>query len=223
MRLGLYLRILSFFYFIGFALHVADLFDLRLNFSEMDSIWRTWIVFLTIADFLTSVFLWRLSPIGVWLLLLVAGAQLVAYTAFQSMFGSQWFLVTFHAVTVFILFLIPSLKTQVDLAKVEVPTGQPRAVGSFFKMMYAYLFRGISFQEAAWTMWSTVAYVNEDTRKSYGERRFNLVALSRKGRALHITFTKRSNAEITRIISVRRANKKERKKLQEKFPEATIE
>lgn len=119
--------------------------------------------------------------------------------------------------------LDPALKTQVDLAKVEVPTGQPRAVGSFFKLMYAYLFRGISFQEAAWTMWSKVAYVNEDTRKDYGERRFNLVALSRKGRALHITFTKRANSEITRIISVRRANKKERKKLQEKFQEATIE
>lgn len=189
----------------------------------MDSIWKVWIVFLTAADLLASIFLWRLSPVGVWLLLLVAGSQLIAYTVFQNIFGPQWFLVIFHAVTVFILFLIPSLKTQVDLAKVEVPTGQPRAVGSFFKMMYAYLFRGISFQEAAWTMWSKVAYVNEDTRKDYGERRFNLVALSRRGRALHITFTKRANAEIIRIISVRKANKKERKKLKEKFPEATVE
>ncbi|MBK7844131.1 MAG: BrnT family toxin [Bdellovibrionales bacterium] len=90
-------------------------------------------------------------------------------------------------------------------------------------MMSAHLFRGISFSEAAWTMWSTVAYVNEDTRKDYGERRFNLVGLSKKGRALHITFSKRVNGEIIRIISVRRANKRERTKLQEKFPEAIIQ
>jgi uncharacterized DUF497 family protein len=118
--------------------------------------------------------------------------------------------------------LIPSLRTQVDLAKADKQTGQHRAFGTFFKMMSAYLFRGISFSEAAWTIWSTVAYVNENTRKDYGERRFNLLALSKKGRALHITFSKRVNGEIISIISVRRGNKKERKKLQEKFPEATI-
>jgi len=188
----------------------------------MDLVWRSWIIYLTIADFAAAFFLWRLTPIGVWLLLLVAGSQLVAYTIFQNIFGPQWFVVVFHTVTLIILFIIPSLRTQVDLAKAEKQTGQHRAVGTFFKMMSAYLFRGISFSEAAWTMWSTVAYVNEDTRKDYGERRFNLVALSKKGRALHITFSKRASGEIIRIISVRRANKKERKKLQEKFPEATV-
>lgn len=220
--MGLYFRILSFFYFIGFGLHFADLLDWRLKFSEMDLVWKMWIIYLTVADIATSVFLWRLTPVGVWLLLLVAGSQLVAYTMFQDVFGHQWLLVSFHAITIFILFLIPSLRTQVDLAKAETQSGQPRAVGTFFKMMSAHLFRGISFSEAAWTIWSTVAYVNEDTRKDYGESRFNLVALSKKGRALHITFSKRANAEITRIISVRRANKKERKTLQEKFPEATV-
>ena len=221
--MGLYLRILSVLYFIGFALHFADLLDWRLKFSEMDLVWKSWIVYLTVVDFAAAFFLWRLTPIGVWLVLLVAGSQLVAYTVFQDIFGPQWLLVVFHAVTVFLLFLIPSLRTQVDLAKAEKETGQHRAVGTFFKMMSDYLFRGISFSEAAWTMWSTVAYVNEDTRKDYGERRFNLVALSKKGRALHITFSKRVNGEIIRIISVRRANKKERKKLQEKFPEAIIQ
>jgi len=49
--LGLYLRILSIFYFIGFALHFADLLDWRLKFSEMDLVWKSWIGYLTVVDF----------------------------------------------------------------------------------------------------------------------------------------------------------------------------
>lgn len=148
--MGLYLRFLSICYLIGFGLHVADLFGVRLSFSEMDLIWKSWIVYLTVADFLAAIFLWLISPIGIWLFLLISTSQLVAYIFFQDIFGQQWPLVIFHSVTIVLLFLIPSLRTQIDLAKAEKPTGQPRAVGTFFKMLYAHLFRGISFNEAAW-------------------------------------------------------------------------
>ncbi len=102
----LYLKFLSSLYFIGFGLHLADLFDLRLNFSEMSLLWQSWIVFLTIADFITAVGLWRKQVYGVVGFHVVAVAQLFAYSIFSSVFGSQIFLVTFHSVTLLLFHVI---------------------------------------------------------------------------------------------------------------------
>lgn len=59
-----YLKLLSVLYFIGFGLHLCDLLDLRLKFSDMDITWRSWIVFLTVADLITAVGLWRSKAFG---------------------------------------------------------------------------------------------------------------------------------------------------------------
>ncbi len=50
--------------------------------------------------------------------------------------------------------------------------------------------------------------IQEDARKDYGERRFHLLGLLR-GRLYHVTFTERG--QDIRIISARRANKREQR------------
>ena len=96
----IYLRILAALYLIGAILHLLDLMDLRLQFSQMDSVWKAWIIFLFIADLIAAVGLWKRARWGIGTFLLVASAQLIAYLGFRRFFGDQWFLVGFHAVTV---------------------------------------------------------------------------------------------------------------------------
>lgn len=74
---------------------------------------------------------------------------------------------------------------------------------------------GIDFQDAA-LIFKAPVLVKADTRKDYREER--LVGLGLLfGAVVVIVFTNRGN--ITRIISIRRANKYERKIYQEKFAE----
>jgi len=49
----------------------------------------------------------------------------------------------------------------------------------------------------------------KDTRKDYGEARYNMLAKV-NGRVFHVTFTERG--EITWIISARKANKREQRR-----------
>ena len=105
----IYLRILSSLYFMGFALHLADLLDLRLKFSEMSLVWKVWIIYLSIMDLAVSVGLWRQSKIGINLMLLVAFSQIVAYMGFKEIFGNQIILIGFHILTVG-LYLILKLR-----------------------------------------------------------------------------------------------------------------
>jgi uncharacterized DUF497 family protein len=51
--------------------------------------------------------------------------------------------------------------------------------------------------------------VAQDTRKDYGETRFNMIAMCR-GELLHITYTPRG--ELTWIISARKANRREQRR-----------
>lgn len=85
-------------YFLGFILHVGDMFDLRLSFSTMTTIWKYWIVFLLIFDLLTAVGLFLKKIWGEIFLLIVSCSQLVAYTQFAHIFEDQVFLVRFHVV-----------------------------------------------------------------------------------------------------------------------------
>lgn len=94
-----YIKVLSVLYFIGFVLHVADLFDIRLKFSAMNFTWQSWIVFLTVADLITAVGLWRLHRIGILGFHVVAITQLIAYTVLAKVFGFQIEPIIFHAVT----------------------------------------------------------------------------------------------------------------------------
>ena len=98
----IYLRILSVLYFIGALLHVLDLFDQRLIFSQMDSLWKTWIVYLTIGDSIAAVGLWRSKKYEEVTFMIVAVSQLIAYGIFKSVFGDQTFLIFFHALTILI-------------------------------------------------------------------------------------------------------------------------
>jgi len=97
----LFLRVLAILYFIGFLLHLADIFDLRLKFSEMDIVWKIWIIYLAVMDLATAIGLWRHKKFGIFLLIIVALSQLIAYIGFESFFGSQKPLVTFHLLTLF--------------------------------------------------------------------------------------------------------------------------
>ena len=96
----IYLKIISTFYLIGGSLHILDLFDLRLKFSEMNSIWKVWILYLLIFDITAAVGLWRTKTWGINLFLLVAGSQLIAYIGFMNYFGPQYILIAFHLITI---------------------------------------------------------------------------------------------------------------------------
>lgn len=71
--------------------------------------------------------------------------------------------------------------------------------------------RGISFEQAAAFQWDS-ALIVEDTRKDYGERRFQALGLI--GVRLHVlVFTPR--ARKVHVISLRRANQREMKRYEE--------
>ncbi len=68
--------------------------------------------------------------------------------------------------------------------------------------------RGISFEQAIEFEWET-ALIVADTRKDYGERRFQALGLI--AQRLHVlVFTPRSGK--THVISLRKANKREVKR-----------
>lgn len=106
----LYLRILSVLYFVGFALHVADLFDFRLELSQMSLVWKFWVWYLCAFDLVAAIGLWRSTRWGQATFLLIAGSQLIAYLGFKSVFGQQTELVWFHIVTLTIYLGLSAVK-----------------------------------------------------------------------------------------------------------------
>lgn len=97
-RFEIFSKTFSILYLVGFLLHTLDVMDLRLKFSEMNSIWKTWILFLLVSDLITSVGLWFRKDWGELFFLIVTLSQLIAYTYFTDIFGDQVFLIGFHAV-----------------------------------------------------------------------------------------------------------------------------
>jgi len=73
---------------------------------------------------------------------------------------------------------------------------------------------GVSFEEAATAFLDTAGLDGEDLEHSESEARRLRLAKSSLGRVLVIAYAirRRDNEEITRIISARRASRKERKK-----------
>jgi hypothetical protein len=69
--------------------------------------------------------------------------------------------------------------------------------------------RGFSFVAVLDAFTDPKRRISQDTRRHYGERRFNMIAQS-KGRIFHVTFTYRG--ETIRIISARRANRREERR-----------
>jgi len=97
-------------YFFGFVLHGGDVLDLRLSFSTMNAIWKSWIVFLLIFDLLTAVGLLLKKIWGEIFLLIVSISQLIAYTQFSHIFEEQIFLVRFHIIVLSIYFLLRGIE-----------------------------------------------------------------------------------------------------------------
>ena len=118
-----YLRLLAILYFIGAVLHFLDLFDQRLVFSEMDSILKTWIVYLLIGDFVAAVGLWRCKKFGEITFLIIAVSQLIAYGIFESVFGDQTLLIIFHLVTVF-LYEFLKIRTSGEYGLIDKKVGK---------------------------------------------------------------------------------------------------
>lgn len=103
-----YLKILACLYFLGGILHVLDLFDLRLKFSELGNHWKIWISYLCLMDLITAVGLWRLKRWGIYCLFFVMISQLIVYIGFPNYFGNQYALITFHLI-ILITFVIIGL------------------------------------------------------------------------------------------------------------------
>jgi hypothetical protein len=96
----LYVRILAVLYAFGGALHVADVFDLRLPFSRLPVFWKGWIVYLLIADALAAIGLWQRKRWGTGCFLVVAASQLLVYGTSRWGRRHEWPLLVFHIVTV---------------------------------------------------------------------------------------------------------------------------
>jgi uncharacterized DUF497 family protein len=71
-----------------------------------------------------------------------------------------------------------------------------------------YRQHGIAFEEVLPVFFSQEMLLVEDRRRDYGEARFTLLC-HYEGVHLHVTFTRRG--EDIRLISARRANKRERR------------
>ncbi len=104
-----FILFLGFAYAVGFVLHLLDVLNLRLQFDTMDSIWKTWIIFLLIFDLLASIGLFWKKFWGELLFILVAVVQLIAYTQFKAIFGEQDFLVIFHSACITFYVLLKGL------------------------------------------------------------------------------------------------------------------
>ena len=89
-------KLLSIFYFIGFTLHALDVLGLRLNFLELDFIWKSWIIFLLVFDLAASIGLFLKKWWGDVIFIIIALSQLIAYLKFYDQFGRQEFLIFFH-------------------------------------------------------------------------------------------------------------------------------
>ncbi|MCB9072674.1 MAG: hypothetical protein H6623_03565 [Bdellovibrionaceae bacterium] len=94
-----YLRILSVFYFLGFLLHLMDVFGWRLELTRLHPFWTTWVWFLLVADLITALLLIWAPLLGVIGFHVVALAQLFAYIIYQEFFGRQDALVLFHVIS----------------------------------------------------------------------------------------------------------------------------
>ena len=66
----------------------------------MGPLWKAWIIYLFVADFLAAIGLWLCTDWGVGLFLVIAASQLFAYVGFPAYFGNQTFLIWFHLITV---------------------------------------------------------------------------------------------------------------------------
>lgn len=100
------LKILAISYFFAGTLHVLDLFDVRLKFSEMDFIWQSWTIFLAFADLLVAASLWSKSRLGELTFVAVVLSQIAVYLGWADHFGNQYAWIAFHLVTLTVYLVV---------------------------------------------------------------------------------------------------------------------
>lgn len=71
----------------------------------------------------------------------------------------------------------------------------------------------IDFADAVHVFIDKKRVYRKDTRKNYGEERFQTIGMTRYG-VLMVVYTFRDNYDIIRLISARKANKREKKSYQ---------
>lgn len=106
LALEYFLKSIAGLYALGALLHLADLFDLRLEFSGMNLTWKIWTIFLILSDSLTAIGIFKFRIWGVVGFLVVASSQLVAYLFFADIFYKQSSLIIFHLVTLMFFFCL---------------------------------------------------------------------------------------------------------------------
>lgn len=77
----------------------------------MNTIWKSWIIYLLVFDTLAAIGLFRKRIWSEFLFLFIALSQLVAYTMFKDIFGDQDFLITFHWVCIILYAALKTLKS----------------------------------------------------------------------------------------------------------------
>lgn len=101
--------LLAIAYAVGAVLHLLDVLDLRLKFTAMNTLWKSWIIYLLVFDTLAAIGLCRKKIWGDILFLFIASSQLIAYTKFNAIFGNQDFLITFHVVCIILYTILKTL------------------------------------------------------------------------------------------------------------------
>ncbi len=92
-------------------MHLLDLLDLRLKFSEMSIVWKMWIIYLIAGDMIASIGLYRQKIYGEIAFLIIGLSQIFAYTIFESYFGNQNALIVFHLITISIYLFFKNKKS----------------------------------------------------------------------------------------------------------------
>jgi hypothetical protein len=106
LALKYFLKSIAGLYALGALLHLADLFDWRLEFSGMNLIWKIWTIFLILSDSLTAIGIFKFRMWGIVGFLVVASSQLLAYLFFADTFYKQPALIIFHLVTLMVFFYL---------------------------------------------------------------------------------------------------------------------
>lgn len=109
------IRTLAYCYLFAGFLHVLDVFDARLRFSQMEVLWQLWTVYLAFADTLAGFCLLRSSRLGELLFLTLVLSQLAVYLGWSEYFGNQFAWMGFHFLTLSIYLIALTYRQRNEL------------------------------------------------------------------------------------------------------------
>ena len=91
--------ILAISYFGAASFHLLDVFDLRLHFSQMDLLEKTWTLYSLFADILVGIALVSRTRAGELLFVTILLAKIAVYLGWSDALGNQYGWVGFHLAT----------------------------------------------------------------------------------------------------------------------------